>query len=242
MSEPRKAVIITGTEVKGCTYHLKEAFLHALRGSFEVTEFTLPRDMPHFCIGCKTCFFHSETLCPHAASVMPIWNAILQADLLVFATPVYVLRAPGQVKALLDHFGCHWMAHRPDPKMFTKRAAILTQSVGAPNGGTQKDIAVSLSWMGVPSIKRLGFGLMEGVMWDDLSENLRRRITKKTRRFARGFIHKAPARPSIKTRMLFFIAKQIHKGILKKEQTPGADNQHWIDHGWLKEKVGKTHG
>ncbi|MDR1001922.1 MAG: NAD(P)H-dependent oxidoreductase [Oscillospiraceae bacterium] len=232
----KQAVIITGTEVKGCTYHMKEAFLQGLGGAFEVTEFTLPRDMPHFCVGCKLCFFESESRCPHSDSVMPIWNAMLGADLIVFAAPVYVMRVPGQVKALLDHFGCHWMVHRPDPAMFTKRAVILTQSVGAPNAAAQKDIVTSLSWMGVPSIKRFGFGLMEGVIWDELSGRLKSRIIRKTKRFAKGFRSIKPARKSLKVRVLFFISKQMHKGVLKKETTPGADNRHWIEQGWLKGK------
>jgi multimeric flavodoxin WrbA len=40
-------------------------------------------------------------------------------DLIVFAYPVYALRAPGQVKALLDHFAVHWMVHRPKSEMFS---------------------------------------------------------------------------------------------------------------------------
>jgi NAD(P)H-dependent FMN reductase len=165
---------------------------------------------------------------------MPIWNAVLKADLIVFAAPVYALRVPGQVKALLDHFCCHWMVHRPNPAMFTKRAAILTQSVGAPNGGAQNDIAASLAWMGVSSIKRLGFGLMEGVIWDELSAERRDKITAKTKRFAKKFTAIKPAGKSLKTRLLFFVTKQIHKSILKKEEIPGADNRHWIEQGWLK--------
>jgi multimeric flavodoxin WrbA len=231
----KKAVIITGTEVKGCTYHIKEAFIQGLGSSYEVTEFTLPKDMPHFCCGCKVCFNDSEDRCPHAASVMPIWNAMLEADLIVFAAPVYVMRIPGQLKALLDHLGCHWMVHRPDPAMFTKHAVILTQSIGAPNGGAQKDIATSLSWMGVSSIKRLGFGLMEGVIWDALSKERREKIIAKTKAFAKTFVSIKPARKSMKTQILFFVTKQLHTDLLKKEKTPSADHRHWIEQGWLKE-------
>jgi multimeric flavodoxin WrbA len=230
----KKAVIITGTEIKGCTYHIKEAFIQGLGGSYEITEFTLPKDMPHFCCGCKVCFYDSENRCPHAASVMPIWNAMLEADLIVFAAPVYVMRIPGQLTALLDHFGCHWMVHRPDPTMFTKRTAILTQSIGAPNGGAQKDIATSLSWMGVSSIKRLGFGLMEGAIWDELSKERREKIIAKTQKFAKTFASIKPAQKSLKTKMLFFVTKQLHKSLLKKEVKPSADNRHWIKQGWLK--------
>jgi multimeric flavodoxin WrbA len=232
----KKAVIITGTEVKGCTFHIKEVFLNEISTAYEVTEFTLPKDMPYFCCGCKICFFENESRCPHQEYVTPIWNAMLESDLIVFAVPVYVMRVPGQVKALLDHLGCHWFPHRPEPAMFSKHAAILTQSVGAPNGGAQNDIATSLSWMGVSSIRRLGFGLMEGVIWDELSTEHRDKITEKTKKFAKKFIGIKPAGKSLKIRLMFFVTKQIHKTILKNEDTPGADSKYWIAHGWLKEK------
>jgi multimeric flavodoxin WrbA len=232
----KKAVIITGTEVKGCTYYIKEAFVQELAGVYEVIEFTLPKDMPHFCCGCKVCFFDSENRCPNKEYVSPIWNAIVEADLIVFAVPVYVLRVPGQVKALLDHLGCHWFVHRPEPAMFSKHAAIITQSVGAPNVGAQNDIAASLSWMGVSSIRRLGFGLMEGVIWDELSAKRRDKIITKTKRFAKKFIGIKPAGKSLKIRLMFFVTKQIHKTILKNKDTPGADSRYWIARGWLKGK------
>ena len=55
---------------------------------------------------------------------------------------------PGQLKALLDHFGCHWIAHRPKKAMFTKTAIVLTQSIGAPNKAAQKDVTTCLNRKG----------------------------------------------------------------------------------------------
>jgi multimeric flavodoxin WrbA len=228
--------VVTGTEVKGCTYRIKEIFLEGLRAGNQIAEFTLPKDMPHFCCGCKVCFFKDEKLCPHADRVLPIWNAMREADLIVFASPVYVLRAPGQVKALLDHFGCRWMVHRPDPVMFSKRAAILTNSIGAPNGKAQKDIMTGLHWLGVSRVRRLGFGLMEGVIWDELSAKRRAKIERKTQKFARAYRKFKPARKSLKVRFLFGLSRFMHKVILKKETVPSADSQYWIEHGWIKGK------
>jgi len=227
-------VVINGTEVKGCTYQIKEFFLEPLRAAHSITEFYLPKDCPQFCCGCKTCFFKSERLCPHAKYTMPIWDAMLAADLLVFAYPVYVLRAPAQMKSLLDHYACHWMVHRPDKRMFTKRALILTQSIGAPNGSAQKDVATSLSWLGVPAIKKLGFGLMEGVIWKELSERRRESIERRVKHLAAKYSVYKRAHKSLKVKGLFEICKILHKKIMKNEGTPSADNQHWIDNGWIK--------
>ena len=226
-------VVINGSNVKGCTYHIKEVFLSALKDENKITEFYLPRDLPVFCTGCKSCFFKSESLCPHAEYVTPIWNAVIESDLIVFSMPVYVLRAPAQVKSLLDHFACHWMAHRPDKAMFTKRAAILTNSIGASNKAAQKDVDTSLSWMGVSDIKTLGFGLMEGVIWDELSDKRRNKIRDKTINFAKKFQHRKIVHKNLKVKFYFFFCKMIHKKVLKSENVHSADNQHWIDNGWI---------
>lgn len=229
-----KITVISGTEVKGCTYHIKESFLDALRDSAEITEFYLPRALPHFCCGCKTCFFKSETLCPHAEYVMPIWAAMLSADLLVFATPVYALRASAQMKCLLDHLCVHWMVHRPDNRMFHKRAVILTDAIGVVQSGAQKDIATSLTWLGVPHIRKLGIGLMEGVYWNELSDRRRNQITYKTGKLARRYRNASPAPMGIKTGLLFTLTKMMHQSFARKEKTLSADNRHWLYMGWIK--------
>lgn len=204
-----KIVVINGTEVKGCTYRMKELFLENLRNGNDIIEFYLPKDMPKFCSGCKTCFLKSELLCPHAEYVMPIWNAILDAELIVFAYPVYVLRTPGQVKALLDHFACHWMVHRPDKKMFGKRAVVITQSIGAPNGAAQKDIETSLTWLGVSDVKKFGFGTMGAVKWDEINDKRRKRVEYKLRKFSKQYLLPKPVSKNIKVRMFFFYLKNV---------------------------------
>ena len=98
-----KVVVINGTPFRGVTYHMKTLFLDHLKGDNEIIEF-YPKDIPPFCVGCKNCFLNGVEKCPHYNSVNPIWTAILEADLLVFAYPVYVLRAPTSIKSLLDHF------------------------------------------------------------------------------------------------------------------------------------------
>ena len=228
-----KIVVFNGTEVKGCTYHIKETFLSVLREKNEITEFYFPKDLPHFCLGCKACFFKGENLCPHAEYTMPIWNAALAADLLVFVYPVYALRVPAQLKALLDHLCVHWMAHRPDRQMFTKRAVIVTDSIGAPNGPAQKDVAASLHFLGVSDVRRLGFGLIEGVDWQKLSAKRRKKIEGKTVRLAQKYIHCQSGHRGIRVRLYFEMCRWIHKAVLKGEQSPSADNQYWIDNGWI---------
>jgi multimeric flavodoxin WrbA len=231
-------LVVNGTEVKGCTHHIKEAFLCPLRAGNTITEVTLPREMPHPCCGCKTCFLDSTDRCPHASQVNPIWDAITQADLLVFAAPVYSLGIPGALKTLLDHFCVRWMVHRPDPALFSKRAVVLTNCVGMPfmAKSAQRDVVLALSWMGVSSIRRCGIGLMEGVIWHDLSEKRRKKIEDKVRRLGEQYVAMRPAKRSLKTRLKFAMCKAMHQAVLKDEATPSADNRHWLEQGWIEAK------
>lgn len=232
-----RIVIINGTPVKGCTYQLKEIFLNAVKDGNEITEFTLPKDLPELCCGCKNCFFKGEETCPHAQYTMPIWSVVMQADLIVFAYPVYALRAPGSVKNLLDHMCVHWLVHRPEEAMRSKRVAILTNSIGAPNGSAQKDVKTSATWLGVCDIKKLGFGLMEGVVWDEISEKRRAKMQYKTEQFAKNCLKPINTR-SLKVSAFFTVCKTMHqhgyKNALAKGETPALDDQHWAKKSWIK--------
>lgn len=233
-----KCVVINGTEVRGCTYNIKEIFLDELKPD-TITEFYLPKDGPGYCTGCKRCFFEGESKCPHYDKTGPIWNAMIDADLIVFAYPVYVLRAPGHIKSLLDHFGVHWFAHRPKPEMFNKTAVIITQSIGAPNKAAQKDVITSMEWLGVSRIAKIGFGMMEGVKWSEISEKRREKFESKLRSFARKFTAISPRPMSIKARLYFQMCKMMQKGVLKKlphGKKPERDLQYWMDLGWIKAK------
>lgn len=229
-----KITVITGTEVRGCTYHIKEAFTEELRKGNEITEFYLPKDLPYFCCGCKNCFFKSELLCPHAKYVEPIWQSMLASDLIVFASPVYALRTTAQMKSLLDHLCVHWMVHRPDERMFHKKAVILTNAIGILNKGAQKDISTSLTWLGISHIRKLGIGLLEGVIWNELSGKRRQDITNKVKAFAKQYKNAGHGNKGMKVKSLFMITKMMHEAIAKKEKELSADNKYWLDKGWIK--------
>ena len=229
-----RIVVINGTPCRGVTYFMKETFLEALRVGNTVTEF-YPPELPPFCLGCKSCFVRGEDKCPHASVMEPIWSAIMAADLLVFAYPVYALRAPASVKSLLDHMCVHWTVHRPEPAFFSKTAVIITNSVGAPNGSAQKDVKTSLQWMGLSRIYTCGAGMMGDIFIDKITPAHRSMLERKMHRLA-GRVQ--PVRPkrhmSPKVKLLFAGAMLMHKMVLKSETEPGLDSQHCLRHGWIK--------
>ena len=229
-----KITVINGTPQKGVTYFMKEQFLDCLRSGNEIREF-YPKDLPPFCVGCKNCFLRGEDKCPHAGAMAPVWSAILEADLLVFAYPVYALRAPATIKSLLDHLCVHWLVHRPEPEMFTKTAVILTNSAGAPNGAAQKDVKTSLQWMGLSRVYTFGARMMGDILMDTMTQEHRKMLADKTHALAEKVKAVKPCKKmGLKVKLLFAMAKMQHAGILKSEETPSLDNAHYIQHGWIK--------
>lgn len=231
-----KCLVINGTELKGCTYHLKELFLDELKPD-ELIEFYLPEDAPDYCIGCKRCFMEHENFCPHYLKVQPIWDAMQIADLIVFAIPVYAFGAPAQVKAVLDHIACHWFVHRPEPKLFDKTAAIICQSLGAPNRSAQNDIKTSLDWLGIAKTYRWSGHMMESADWSTLSKKRKDKLEQKIRRFAGKLTSIQPRRMRLKAKLYFTLGKFVQTMIrngLDPNAEPPTDLKYWIHKGWIK--------
>lgn len=230
-----KVTIILGTDVKGCTYEMKELLKHQLSHVHQdvvYTEFSLPSASPHFCAGCKNCFIKGEWTCPHAASIQPIWSALKECDLLVFIYPQYVMRVPGQLKALLDHFGVYWASHRPEPILREKKALIITQGIGAPTGGAIKDACNCLRWMGVSDIRSLGLRLIEGVDWSTLPDRRKQIIEKKLTNLAKKTLR--PLRRNHPLTLFWFkMCRQMQRDLVKRGAPFSLDTQYWIDRGLL---------
>ena len=80
------------------------------------------------CLGCKHCQnVFDQVGCPQKDDALAIFERILAADLLVYATPLYCWSFTAQMKALLDrHFSLmKWDSQPYFSLMRGKRAALL---------------------------------------------------------------------------------------------------------------------
>ena len=231
-----KITVINGTEIRGCTFAMKEQFLLAMGDGNTVTEYFLPKDCPAFCAGCKSCIAKGMGACPHAQYTTPIWDSIVSADLLVFVSPTYVFHATGQMKALLDHFAPKWMPHSPDAAMFHKQAVVIANAIGRGMGKTVKDIKDSLDYWGVARTYAITQALLQG-KWELVSEKKKAAIAKGCAKIARKAKAAKDVKPRLKIRGIFFMMKMAQKMINKGEQKAGRpltpDYLYWKKNGWL---------
>src|SRR5512135_1197766 len=119
-----KIVVSMGSPRKGNTFRSCEEFRNHLQAVCpEEFEYIWLKDA-HIepCTGCFTCFPHGEDRCPHRSDdVRTIRQKMLDADAVIFASPVYSWNVPGQLKTFIDRIS--YTGHRPE--FFGKKAFIL---------------------------------------------------------------------------------------------------------------------
>lgn len=220
-----KIAVIYGQNHKGSTYQIAHRLAEMLEG--EITEFFLPRDFGEFCVGCTACFRESEAKCPHYEKLSPITKAMDEADVLIFASPVYVFHSTGAMKAFLDHYGWRWMVHRPEARMFSKQAVCLSTAAGAGTKSTNRDMADSTFWWGVAKTYCYGVAVA-ATAWEQVGDKKRAAVEKKLAALAKKIQRRqGRVRPSLKTKLFFSVVRQM-----QKRGWNASDADYWKERGW----------
>lgn len=101
----KKIVVITGSPRKrGNTMAMAEAFIQAAEAKgHAVTRFDAAALKLDGCHACGACFKKGKA-CAIVEGFNPVAEAVLAADAVAFAVPVYWFTLPAQIKAVIDHF------------------------------------------------------------------------------------------------------------------------------------------
>lgn len=78
------------------------------------------------CSGCFNCVSKGKELCPLKDDKAEIENKIMEADGIIFATPVYCENVSGYMKNFIDRFA--HVFHRP--QFFDQKVMVLANSAG----------------------------------------------------------------------------------------------------------------
>ncbi len=99
----KKIVVVTGSPRRnGNSFAMTEAFIRAAEEKgHSVTRFDAAFRKLGGCRACETCFSRGRA-CSFDDDFNAIAPAILEADALVFTTPVYWYSYPAQIKAVID--------------------------------------------------------------------------------------------------------------------------------------------
>lgn len=226
-----KIVLIHGQNHEGSSCQIGRMVAGKISGEKEITEFFLPRDLNHFCLGCYQCIEGDEN-CPFHEEKKNMMQAVEMADALIFTTPTYCLRASAPMKSFLDLTFTYWMSHRPRKSMFSKRAAVISTAAGAGAKTAVRDIATALFYWGVPVVKSYGAAL-QAMNWDMVSEKKKEKTEKAAERIARALSDKKQPRVGMKTRFIFRMMAGMQAAGWGSSPT---EKTYWEKNGWL----GKT--
>ncbi len=99
----KKIVVITGSPRKdGNSFAMTDAFIReAEEKGHSVTRFDAAQKNVGGCHACETCY-KTGKVCSFDDDFNEIAPALLEADVVVFSTPVYWYSIPAQIKAVID--------------------------------------------------------------------------------------------------------------------------------------------
>lgn len=223
-----KITIINGQNHQGSSYHIGRMIADKLAQENEITEFFLPRDLAHFCTGCYRCI-EEDRQCPFYQEKMVMMDSVKQAELLIFTTPTYCLRASAPMKSFMDLTFTYWMSHRPREWMFHKKAVVISTAAGGGARQAIKDIKTCLFYWGVPFIKTYGAAL-QAMNWETVSAKNKAKIEKKTTRLAQQLKSKPNANAGIKTKVIFHVMRRMH---LAGWNASPIETTYWKEQGWF---------
>lgn len=225
-----KIALIHGQNHKGSSYHIGRMIADKIKADSDITEFFLPRDLEHFCKGCCLCI-EDETKCPFYAEKKAIMQVVEQADILIFTTPTYCMRASAPTKSFIDLTFTYWLSHKPRVVMFSKKAVVVSTAAGAGMKSAVKDISNTLFYWGVPYVERYGIAV-QAAGWDEVSDKKKAKIEKDTTRLAKRLVRKKP-KAGIKLKFMFHIMRMMQKGGMGAAL---GEKEYWQANGWLDKK------
>ena len=223
-----KIVMINGQNHKGSTYNIGRILAEKIGSNEDIVEFFLPKDLNHFCLGCYTCI-EDDSRCPFYEEKNRIMTEVEKADILIFTTPTYCLRASAPMKSFIDLTFNYWMAHRPRKCMFTKKAVVISTAAGSGAKKAVKDVSDALFNWGIPCIYEYGI-CVQAMKWDGVNEKKKQKIEKDTARIAQKLSNKKNVKAGIKTKAMFSLMRMMQKADFGSGE---ADKSYWESSGWL---------
>jgi len=232
-----KFCVIHGSNRRGNTDKTLEIIKEHLnkKGENSFTDFYLPKDMPYFCNGCFSCITGGEyggQNCPHKEYTHPILQAMLEADGIIFASPVYALSETAQMKALLDHYACIYYNHRPHEGMFDKVALVVSTAAGAGTGRVVSTISRSLLFWGVKRIVKCKIN-MWAMDWEGMPLKKRRIADRALENKVNKFYYLTKNRCKLHEGISGGFIRLMCKKLIKILDDTSPDKIYWKTKGWI---------
>jgi len=227
-----KILAVMGSPRKnGNSYRLVSQIAECLKKLGEVEfEYLFLADVKlEMCRGCGLCIKFGSDKCPLKDDREQIEQKLLNADGVIFASPVYAMNMTALLKNFLDRFA--FTMHRP--RFFKQYTLLVSVSAGSGLKETISRMSV-LKYCGFNIVDSLAIGVFD---FELASENTKRKIQQKisaaANRFYQAIQMKKKYSPSFDN-LVAFRAQQTAFSLLK-DRLP-RDYAYFQEKGWLDRK------
>lgn len=228
-----KVLVLMGSPRKGNTYRAAERIREIIQKKVPVEwEYVMLKDA-HLedCRGCYMCFEKGEEYCSLKDEASPLERKMMEADGIIFATPVYGFQVSYLMKLFIDRHG--YIFHRP--RFFKQKALLLTTAGFSGMNDVLKYLNLVARIWGFEVAARVGnrshatFGPLPPYVIDENERKLQVAAEAFLTALQRG------TRSSPK----LFDVIGFHIGRASSDELGDlapADNKYWTDQGWLRKE------
>ena len=202
----------------------EEADRFHLAEEIEILYVWLPEKRIEFCRGCRCCF--EKGFCPIKDDVSEIKEQMLQSDILIFASPVYLEDVNGIMKNLLDRLA--YYCHRP--AFYDKYAAVITTSGAGSSNHSQNTLKTALTAWGYHLVTAGKFKMGAAMTEEQVEEQYTKRLSSMADRLMQAWKKKAFRHPTFLSLVSFQIMKKYYGDCDRVSET---DRLYWEQNGWF---------
>jgi len=181
-----------------------------------------------YCRGCRVCFNSGEEDCPLKDDLLNIRDKILDSDIIIFGSPIYVEDINGIMKNWIDRMAFN--NHRP---AFAGKAVyiITTSGIGSSNHAL-KTMKKALTAWGFYVIGQSNFRTGALMKIKDLKQKYKKKIGKITNEIKNTMINNEVSNPRFYSLVSFRVQQKYwQKNSEEKRNT--YDYKYWFKKGWL---------
>ena len=223
-----KVLAIIGSPRRGRTYNMVQRFEKQLKSYGKVEfEYADLRDYTiQPCRGCEVCLKQGDKFCPLQDDTKVIFEKMLAADGVIFATPNYALNVTALMKNLLDRLA--YVFHRP---CFFHKASIamVTQGVYGDKEIIKYFESVCQLW-GFNACKGIGLTTPSNELLPSEQEKINKTISKGAKHFYGILSGSKSPQPNFFMLWAFRFARTSHAKLTDKTY---CDYHYFKTNGWF---------
>lgn len=179
------------------------------------------------CLGCKQCFNMGENYCPCKDEVQSVKKRIVDADGIIFISPVYAVGVTGIMKCFIDRLS--YLFHRPE--LIGKPVLSIVTTDGGGQSQTQSYLKmIAAGWGGklIGQVSVVSPKYFANSKYHDFKYAIK--IDKMLEKYGVdmiAYLH------DDKLKHISMYDKLLFHGLKSKTLTSQVDREYWESKGWL---------